>query len=340
MQTPLEILIVGCGGFAGYHAARLANHPDANVVACVDVSKEIVSTFIAKHMGQAATTPAVETDLTAALAKHKPDGVVIATPHKLHFEHAMLALSAGCHVFVEKPMVTAAADAWALKRKVEETGRILTIGYNTPCTPEFAYLRQVIADPHGTSGLGQLEIITAHLSQNWRQWTTSTWRQNPALSGGGMAYDTGAHLLNSLCWAVQSRISAVFAFTDSLDTPVDVNATINVRFENGVLAALAIGGNCPAESSRMAFCFAGGRIDIDGWYGQWIEVHNAYGKVKYPKINTDQRGQSPLENFIDAMLGRDQSRTSPMDGVIQSELMDAIYESARTGQVAKPTNQA
>jgi len=28
--------------------------------------------------------------------------------------------------------------------------------------------------------------------------------------------------------------------------------------------------------------------------------------------------------------------TSPQNGILQSELMDAIYESARTGQIARP----
>ena len=336
MTTPLRFAIVGCGGFAGYHAARLATHADAMIIACVDVRAEIVETFIAKHLAKAAAKPAIETDLREMLRKHQPDAIIIATPHTLHFEHASAALAAGCHVFVEKPMVTRAADAHALAEKAAKSGRILTIGYNTPCTAEFNYLRQVIRQPHGANGLGKLEIISAHLSQNWMRWTMNSWRQDPALSGGGMAYDSGAHLLNSLCWTVESRISEVFAFIDSLDRPVDVNAAINVRFENGVLATLAIAGNCPSESSRMTCCFAGGRIDIDGWYGNWIEVHNAYGRVKYPKINTDLRGQSPLENFIDAILGRDEPRTTPLHGVIQSELMDAIYESAKTGRVARP----
>ena len=335
MPTPLRFAIVGCGGFAGYHAARLASHPDANIVACADLQPLIVETFIAKHLAEAATKPAIETDLSGMLERHQPDAVIIATPHTLHFEHASAALAAGCHVFVEKPMVTSATDAHVLADQAAKSGRILTIGYNTPCTPEFNYLRDVIRNPHGPNGLGRLEIISAHLSQNWMRWTLNTWRQKPHLSGGGMAYDTGAHLLNSLCWTVESRVSEVFAFIDSLDRPVDINAAINVRFENGVLASLAIAGNCPSESSRMTCCFAGGRIEIDGWYGGWIEVNNAYGRVKYPKINTELRGQSPLENFIDAILGRDEPRTTPRHGVIQSELMDSIYESARSGRVAR-----
>ena len=45
---------------------------------------------------------------------------------------------------------------------------------------------------------------------------------------------------------------------------------------------------------------------------------------------------SPNDNFIDAILGRAKPRTSATNGIIQCELMDAIYESARTGLPARP----
>jgi predicted dehydrogenase len=56
--------------------------------------------------------------------------------------------------------------------------------------------------------------------------------------------------------------------------------------------------------------------------------------VKYPVI--PGRAQTPDDNFIDAILGRAEPRTSLQNGIVQSELMDAIYESARTGLPAKP----
>ena len=45
------------------------------------------------------------------------------------------------------------------------------------------------------------------------------------------------------------------------------------------------------------------------------------------------------DNFIDAILGRAEPRTSPLNGIIQSGLMDAVYESARTGQIARPRSR-
>ena len=50
-------------------------------------------------------------------------------------------------------------------------------------------------------------------------------------------------------------------------------------------------------------------------------------------------GSTPDDNFIDAILGRDEARTSAENGIIQCELMDAIYESGRTGQPATPKSR-
>ena len=41
------------------------------------------------------------------------DGVVVSSPHVLHYEHASAALEKGCHVLVEKPLTTTARDARA-----------------------------------------------------------------------------------------------------------------------------------------------------------------------------------------------------------------------------------
>jgi predicted dehydrogenase len=84
----------------------------------------------------------------------------------------------------------------------------------------------------------------------------------------------------------------------------------------------------------MYLSFDGGRVEVDGWSGQWIKVWKGNEQVKYPPIQGT--ANTPNDNFIDAILGRAEPRTSPANGIIQSQLMDAIYESARTGQIARP----
>ena len=60
------------------------------------------------------------------------------------------------------------------------------------------------------------------------------------------------------CGASEAPIEAVLAFVDNMDTPVDINGTVNIKFKNGVLATMTIAGNCPVDGSGMIYTFDGG----------------------------------------------------------------------------------
>lgn len=331
-MAKLRVAILGCGGMAGGHAQRLAKHDDVELVALSDVSEDVLNGFIERNLSDYQPRPAIFTDPAQMYAEAKPDAVVIVTPHTLHYDHAVQALEAGCHILMEKPMVTDSGQAHALAKKVEETGKVFVIGYNTPCTPVMSYIRDTIR----SGELGQLELVSGWLAQSWMKATTGTWRQNPALSGGGQMYDSGAHIFNSLVWTVEQPIEAVQAFIDNKETPVDINGTANIRFANGVLATITISGNCPASGSKIVYLFDNGRIETDGWSAGWIKVWRGNEEIE---VALDASTTSPVNNFVDAILGRAQARTAPINGINQSELMDAIYESARTGQIAKPVKR-
>ena len=329
-MAEIRLAIIGCGGNSGGHARRLKDKEEVEIVGCCDVSEEIVDIYIEKHLSETRHDPGVYTSQEKLLDETKPDAVMISTPHTLHFEQAMAALEAGCHVLLEKPMVTSLDHAYQLADKVAETGKILIIGYNTPCTPEFYHLREIIRN----GDLGKLEMVSGYVTQDWMNFTEGMWRQDPSLSGGGQAYDTGAHLLNSLCWSVEADVEEVFAYVDNHGTKVDINSVINVKFANGVLASMTISGNCLSSGCHTGFIFEKGRVEIDGWSGKWIRIFDQHGLQKYPQIT--EKPQTPDDNFIDVILGRVEARTTPYNGILQSQLMDCIYESARTGKPARP----
>ena len=332
-MSKIRFAMIGCGGNSSGHARRLKEHPDAQIIATCDVNTEIANGYIDRNLQELEPRPVAYDDINKMLAETKPDAVLISTPHTLHFEQGMKALNAGCHVFMEKPMVTAAEDAYTIAEKVKETGKVFVVGYNTPCSGNFYYLRETIRN----KTLGKLELVTGYITQDWLRATKGAWRQVPELSGGGQAYDSGAHLLNSLCWSVESNIDEVFAFIDNCGAAVDINSSINIRFGNGVLAGIVISGNCPSPGgTHMAFIFDDGRIEIDGWGGGWIRVFEGNKQIENPTITPEMSAGPADYNFIDAILGCAEPRTSAVNGIIQCELMDAIYESAKTGRPAKP----
>jgi len=331
-MSKVKIAILGCGGMSGAHAGRYKENPDVEIVALCDVSSEIVEGYIERNLPDYSPKPQVFTDYDAMLRESGADAVTIVTPHTMHFEHGLKAIEAGLHVFMEKPMVTDSGDAAKLKEAVEKAGKILVIGYNTPCTPAFRWLREAIR----SGRYGKLETVTGWQTQEWAKATVGTWRQNAALSGGGQMYDSGAHMFNSLVWSVESNVDTVFAFTDNVGTPVDVNGTVAIKFSNGVLATMTISGDCTAGGAGMYYAFENARVDVDGWSGHWIKVFTGWGDAE--QIELEGEAQSPNDNFIDAILGRAEAQTSPLNGLIQSQLMDAIYQSAASGQPAKPKN--
>lgn len=328
----LRVGILGCGRMSRHHAKRILAHPDAELAALCDVSTGIIENWIAEHLADelaGVPAPPAYDDAAAMYRAAGLDAVVISTPHTAHFAHGKQALAAGCHVFMEKPMVTATDQARKLERLVTESGRILVVGYNTPSTPPFRYLREVVRNGR----LGRLELVNGYLSQNWRRTTAGTWRQDPKLSGGGQAYDSGSHLLNSVVWTVESSPQQVFSFMDYQGTPVDINSVLAVRFANGVMASITVSGNCPAAAAALTFIFSGGRIDVDGWTGSWIRVFDGADEIE-PELPGG--ADSPIGNFIDAALGRAEPATSPRNGVAYSELMDAVYAAHGSGQPAAP----
>jgi predicted dehydrogenase len=321
----LRIGLLGCGRISGRHINCIAERDDAEITAVCDTNPECIEAF---------QKQAQETDRAQAAAFSDPeqmyeqtdlDAVIICTPHTMHFEHAMTALEKGLHVFLEKPMVTCSEHAYKLAAKAEETGKIVTVGYNTSATPVFSYLRCIINEGR----LGKLELVNGYICQNWLEGTRGGWRQDPALSGGGQAYDSGAHLMNSLVWSVNSQVSEVYAMVDNHGSPVDINSTLTVRFENGVMAGITIGGNCSKMGGSMVFIFEKGRVEIDGWGGGWIKVF-ADNEAEEPEL--DDEKLTPTDNFIDALQGFDTVRVTPEHGIIHSELMDAVYRSSETGE--------
>lgn len=260
-STHLRLGILGCGRMVRHHVKLIKEMSNADIVALCDVSLDIAGAFKEEHLPGAGDSVVCYDDPGVMYEEAAITGVLITTPHTLHFKQAMQALDAGCHVFVEKPMVTSSRDGHDLAGKVQETGKVLTVGYNTPCRATFGRLREMVRNKE----LGPLELVSGYLIQNWMRGTTGTWRQNPALSGGGQAYDSGAHMFASLVWSVESRPAQVVSYVDNHGAPVDINSVTSIRFKSGVLANITIGGNCAVGDSHMTFIFENGRVEIDGW---------------------------------------------------------------------------
>jgi predicted dehydrogenase len=326
----LNLALVGCGNMAHWHAQQLQKISDMKVVALADPVAWRVSEFKNKYFNDAA-----EFDSFERLLDHTPqklDGVVLVTPHVQHYPQAKAALERGIHVLVEKPMVTNLEHAYDLWRTVKQTGKLLAIGFQAPYTPEF----QCFASMRDSGKLGRISLISGWLSQSWLSGTKGTWRQDPSQSGGSQMYDSGAHVLNSIMWLVNSPVVEVACLIDRCDSPVDINATAILKFENGAMGSIAIGGSGVGWDAML-------HIQTDkvvaktGPHGAWLEMSGRDGRKVYPQIEMSDHpaAGTPHLNFVNAILGREKLICPVCYGVLLSELMDAMYESAGKHEIVK-----
>lgn len=318
----LNLAIVGCGGMASGHARTLASMPDVRLVAFCDIVPARAEDFRERYAKDAKAFASFDEMLVAM--QDRLDGVVLVTPHAVHFGHANAALEAGVHVLVEKPMVTRSADAYELWRTVNRTGKKLAIAFQAPYSAEY----ECIAQLRETGRLGKVQLIQGWLAQEWRKSQAGTWRHDPAQSGGGQMYDSGAHVLNAMMWIMNEPVVEVSCMYDRVGTPVDINGVVMMRFENGAMGTVCIGGNSPGWDVEL-------RVQTDvmqlrtGPHGGFLEGARL-GKRFYPPVRVDDSAGAftPHRNFVNAIL-RDEPLAAPVRyGVLLSALMDAMYESA------------
>ncbi|MFP4510422.1 MAG: Gfo/Idh/MocA family protein [Spirochaetaceae bacterium] len=329
MKT-VRCAIIGCGGYAGAHARRLSARDDVQIVALASRTASSIERLIERRLSDYTPAPTQYTSWETLLEREKPDAVVLSTPHHLHFEQAVRAMDAGCHVLIEKPMAVSLDEAKLIHERANQlrgSGRSLKVGvcYNPAFSPAMERVRSAVA----SGSHGRLELVTGYLSQNWQALTAGSWRQTPKDSGGGQTMDSGSHMIHSLLSGVGARAREVFAYSDNRGSDVDINTVVSVRFENGVLANLTIGGNSAVDGSHTSFIFTDGRIDVDAWKGEWVRSYRSDGE---PEVLENLGEPSPDDNFIDAILNKADLVVTDTDGLHVAAFTQTLYRSIESGK--------
>jgi predicted dehydrogenase len=120
--------------------------------------------------------------------------VVVAAPNAAHAELAGLALRAGRHVVVEKPLATRSSEADELVRLAERQGRLLSAFHQRRWDGDFLTVQRCLQ----AGLLGRVSSFIARWDR-FRPRPEGGWRERP-LPGSGVLFDLGAHLVDqALC---------------------------------------------------------------------------------------------------------------------------------------------
>lgn len=140
-QPKIRVGIIGCGMIADQHADQLRYLPDCELVAACDTDE-----LMARQLADRFRIPAIFTDAVEMLNAGGVDAVHITTPAQSHFMLGKLCLSAGCHVYIEKPFTVNVAEADELIRLARAADLRITAGHNLQFSPEALRLRQLVQE--------------------------------------------------------------------------------------------------------------------------------------------------------------------------------------------------
>jgi predicted dehydrogenase len=137
----VRIGIIGYGYWGPNLVRNFVETPGAQVTCVSDKRLDRLKQVQARYPGVRVTE-----DHRSLVDDPNVDAVVIATPVSTHFELAMLALRAGKHVLVEKPMTASADEARRLIDAAAAARRTLMVDHTFVYTGAVRKIRQLVED--------------------------------------------------------------------------------------------------------------------------------------------------------------------------------------------------
>jgi predicted dehydrogenase len=151
-------------------------------------------------MAERLGVPEAIADYRAVVARPEIDAVTITTPNVAHHPIATAALAAGKHVFCEKPLAMSRAEAEAMRRAAEASGRIHQVAFTFRFTHCLERLREEVA--RGTIGRPFYVRVQGEGFGDLRPGGRGGWRHVQSLAGGGMLADMGSHYFDLVSWVL------------------------------------------------------------------------------------------------------------------------------------------
>lgn len=263
----------------------------------------------------------VSTDVSATIARNDVDAIVVATRHDSHAGFVQQALSAGKHIFVEKPLCTTFEQLSGIERSYEEALRSgvslsLMVGFNRRFAPHVVRMKGLLnaAEPKAI-------LITVNAGAV----PAEHWTQDPTV-GGGRIVGEACHFIDLARFIAGAPITSVSACgMDAGDAKQEDRATITLRFEDGSVAVVAYLANghrsFPKERVEV---FSGGRVlQLDNF-----RVLRAFGWSGFRKMRLwrqDKGNAACVQAFVDA-IAKGQPSPIPADELF--EVAQATLEAA------------
>ena len=205
-------------------------------------------------------------DLELMLDGEALDFVDIASPPAFHADAAAMALAAGAHVLIEKPLCLDLETFDRLAASASAKSRLLMCVHNWKQAPAFQRARELLSEGR----IGELrEVVVARLrtapagAGGSAGVSGERWRLDAA-TGGGILIDHGWHVFYLMQWLIGASPESVAA---QLDCPaggsVDEAARISISFGDGRIGEVELSWHAPMRRTSTMLVGTAGRLEID-----------------------------------------------------------------------------
>ncbi len=350
--------IIGAGGMLQYHAAGF-REAGADIIAICDLNKDA-----AKQAAEEYGVENVYGDVQEMLeGLPELEAVSVITPNRFHKPVAVQLLEAGKHVFCEKPPALNAAEVAEMKNAAEAADKVLMFDFNNRARPEsYALMDYLRSGEVGRINSAQAKWIRRTGIPGFGGWFT-----NKEMSGGGplidllhmvdlalfyMDYPEPQHVLAQTFddFIQDKAFKGPWGIPDVADGVTDVESAAHgfVRFTTGQVLSFQVSWAEMNKREEVSVTFqgtkAGGMIrrlfGTDGLDETAIDDCELYTQENGRSVNRsiitepneDMGRIRAAQNFILSIEGTEQPLNTPAQALALMKIIDATYESARTGQ--------
>ena len=326
-MSPVRTVMIGCGGMARHHIRNMVKMQDTTQISVVcEPSAQAYEDTAALFEEAGLPVPTNQPDLAKLLSDHKGaiDAAFIITPHAYHHDQTTACLEAGIDVLLEKPMVMTGAEAESLIATRNRTGKLLVVAFPGSLSPNVRTAVNMLRN----GNIGKIKTISGVVWQNWGVNTVNTWRQIPAIAGGGFLFDTGAHLLNTTVDLAGEDVAEVAAYLDNQGRDVETLGVVIARLKSGVLVSLHGCGEAMPSCQSDIRVFGDKGILYTGVWGEKLQVQ--YDGDTPPATVETAASMGVWEQFLGVRQGA-ANPCPPEVGLRMARLWDAIQLSAAKG---------
>lgn len=282
-----KVAMIGAGIIAKSHAEAIAAHTGLGLIAVCDVEKARAEAF---------GLPAY-TDYKLMIDEQTPDIVLINLPHGLHREAAVFALSAGAHVFIEKPMANTEQECEEIIGSAKANNRLVFVGHIQRHLRELIVAKKLIQ----SGKYGDIVNITDVRKTDYFTDSRPRWFFDKKLAGGGILMNFGAHSLDKLKWLTGQSITSINGVTNQRlpDIEVEGDAQLLIVFDGGISATVSLCGYGEHTTHDTVIYLTKGEIIIHMGKSVWAGKSDKFEQIYVPAGGNEF--SLIWEEFLDAL---------------------------------------